>query len=131
MKSRTTLTMMELVIMLLVFALAAALCLQAFAGAEQTSARAAALDRAAGEARNAAETLKGCSGDFERAAALYGGSWDGQQWSFSFAGCTLRARPIEGGPALLGQAEITVTDPEGAVLYSITAAWQKEGSRHE
>lgn len=131
MKSRSTLTLMELLIMVLVFALAAALCLQAFAGANRISETAAARDRAVLEAQNAAEVLKSCSGCWEEAAHLYGGTWDGSVWTLSWDSGTLRAAPTDSGDPLLGQAEITVTDRDGNLLIALTAAWQKGGSSHE
>jgi len=58
MRSKSPLALMEQVVMLLVFGLAAALCLQAFAFADQMSARNRAVDRAVVECQRAAETLK-------------------------------------------------------------------------
>ena len=131
MKSKSTLTVMELLIMLLVFALAAALCLQAFAGAHSISSGAADLDRAILEAQNAAETLKGCAGNYEKAAALHGGCWEGTCWTVEYEGGTLRAVPAESGIPLLGQAIITATDAEGTTLCTLTVGWQKGGGVHE
>jgi len=130
MKNKTSLTLIEMLIMLLVFALAAALCLQAFAAADQTSKRAAALDRAVIEAQNAAETLKSC-GSYETAASLYGGSWDGQRWTVHYEGGTVRAAARTDLHALLAGADITVTDENGTVLYTLSTIWQREGPGHE
>ena len=58
MKNKAPLTMIEQVIMLLVFTLAAALCLQAFTAANQSSKAYAARDRAATQAQSTAEALK-------------------------------------------------------------------------
>ena len=63
MKSKAPLVLMEQMVMLLVFALASALCLQAFVKSGDLSQRSAARDRAAVEAQNAAETLRSQSGD--------------------------------------------------------------------
>ena len=58
MKSRASLQLIEQLIMVLVFALAAALCLRAFAEADSIAARTACRDEAVLTAQNAAELLK-------------------------------------------------------------------------
>ena len=63
MKSKAPLVMMEQIVMILVFALAAALCLQAFVLSDASSRRAAARDRAAAVAQTVAETIRHTGGD--------------------------------------------------------------------
>lgn len=63
MRSKAPLAMMEQMIMLLVFALAAALCLQAFVKSDQLSKRGEARDRAMVLCQNTAETLRYFGGD--------------------------------------------------------------------
>ena len=58
MKSKATLVLMEQLVMLLVFALAAALCLNVFARADEISKQTARRDEAVLIAQNAAEILK-------------------------------------------------------------------------
>lgn len=58
MRSKSPLALMEQLVMVLVFALAAALCLQVFAFSDQTSERNETIDRAVMECQNVAETLK-------------------------------------------------------------------------
>lgn len=58
MKSKAPLALMEQIVMVLVFALTAALCLRMFVLADQLSRKYAATDRAVLEAQNAAEWLK-------------------------------------------------------------------------
>ena len=78
MKSKAPLMLMEQMIMLLVFALAAALCLQAFVKSEQLSSRSENRDRAVTIAQTAAETIRHCGGDMgnalEEAAEILGGT---------------------------------------------------------
>ena len=128
MRNKAPLALMELLIMVLVFALAAALCLQAFSSADRQSRQSAARDRAVAEAQNAAEVLKGHRGNYEAAAACYGGSWDGMRWVISYDDCTLQVLPRDSGHDLLGCAEIQVTSTDGTPLFSLSAAWQKEGT---
>lgn len=62
MRSKASLSLMEQLMMVLVFALCAALCLRVFAGARQISEETARCDDAVVIAQNAAEMLKaGCS----------------------------------------------------------------------
>ena len=62
MKSRAPLALMEQIVMVLVFALAAAICLQAFVASGKLSRQAEERGRAVVEAQNMAEALKydGC-----------------------------------------------------------------------
>lgn len=136
MRSKAPLAMMEQLVMVLVFALAAALCLQVFVLSDKTSRRNEARDRAVLEAQNTAEELKSLRGDFSRAAGLYGGTFDGQTWDLSYdtdweqeAGADaayhiLTTRSDSGDP-LLGYADVTVYTAEGELLFSLPVAWQE------
>ncbi len=130
MKNRSTLTLIELLIMLLVFALAAALCLQAFAAADRTSAESARLDAAVTDAQNAAELLKSCGGDYEQAATILGGTWDGLLWVIPGEQYTLQIAPVDSGHPLLGCAELRVCTAEEEI-FSLHAAWQEGGGSLE
>lgn len=134
MRSKTPLAMMEQLLMLLVFALAALVCLQVFVFSGQTSRRNEARDRAVLEAQNAAEELKSLRGDMILAAKLYGGSCDGQTWSWTYDEnwerdggddyCVLVTRSDSGEP-LLGAAQVTVSTAEGDQLFALPVAWQE------
>ena len=136
MKNKGSLVLMEQLLMVLVFAIAAAFCLQAFALSQKISRQFTQTDRASAAAQSAAETLKSCSGDGAAAALLLEGSWDGEQlsvlydenWSPVAADgvYALTAQPVSGGriPGL-GEAEITVSSAQGELLFSLSAAWQE------
>ena len=62
-RSKAPLTLMGQLLMVLFFALTAAICLQAFANSEAISQSSADRDAAALLAQNAAETVKGVHGD--------------------------------------------------------------------
>ena len=134
MTNKAPLALIELVVMLLVFGLAAIFCLRAFVWADAESDRIVARDRAMTQAQNAAEVLKACHGDFEQAAKIYGGSWDGTSWTVCYdedwsqenaAGLyTLEVVPSEEEFAYLGAADIRVF--RGALcLAQLEAAWQE------
>lgn len=137
MRSKAPLVLMEQLVMVLVFALAAALCVQVFVLSDQTSRSHEARDRAVVAAQNAAENLKGCGGDYAAAAARCGGDWNGSMWGISYdeawqvcsdqgqAAYHVLVTPAESGRDLLGQAQVTVYTAEGDVLFSIPVAWQE------
>lgn len=120
MRSKTPLVLTELIIMLLVFTLAAGLCLRAFLWADETSRRSARADAALTAARNAAELTKHHKGDLATAAAEYGGTYDGESWSFTAGEITVTVTLLPTHDPLLGLARVTAGET------ALTAAWQEE-----
>ena len=112
MKNKTSLLLMEQLVMVLVFALAAALCLTAFAKADQISRETVRRDEAVLIAQNAAQVLKATSGDMDRAAATANGS-----------GYQMEIERI-GTQDLLGQAEIRVWLEE-ELVFTLRTGWQE------
>ena len=135
MRSRAPLALMEQTVMVLIFALAAALCLRAFALADGISRQVEATDRAVLWAESAADTLKARNGDLSRAAAELGGELDGQRGTILLdenwqetAGepaYILTARPVQTGRPLLGKAQIDVVQKNGERLFSLEVCWQE------
>ena len=72
MKSKASLTLMDLLVMVLVFALAAALCMQVFAAARAISVETIRQDEAVLLAQNGAELLKSGMAEPEVEARLSG-----------------------------------------------------------
>ncbi len=134
MKRNASLVLLELVIMLLVFSVAAAMCVRAFAWADEHSRLSANEDMALLQAQNAAQALKAACGDYAQAARCCGGQWDkiwqihyDEAWCMvpSEAAFLLQVQPVDSENALLGKARLTVTDPEGTVLAELTVCWQE------
>ena len=127
MRSKATLVMIEQVVMVLVFALAATLCVQMFVLTEKQSKKYEATDRAVLEAQNMAETLK--SGETE-------GITEGTPWCISFdsewkvtedeaqRSYYLEVHYTE--EAWLWKAEVIVFSATGTELYRIPVAGQKQ-----
>ena len=138
MRSKTPLFLMEQVVMALVFALAAALCLRAFVYADALSARNTARDQAVLQAESAAEVLKHCRGDLEQAAGLLGGTKDdtgillefSEDWKTAAVSPAflLKVRLEESGQPYLGQAQVEVTDAGGELLIRLPVRWQEVAS---
>ena len=124
MKSRAPLVLMELVVMVLVFALASALCLHAFVLSRQLAHRSLLADEALLLAQNAAETLKLTGGDLQTADAQLGGQAQAGLWTLEQGALLLEVRPVTVNLAGLGRAEVRVlrgNDP----LVTLPVAWQE------
>lgn len=136
MRSRAPLALIEQTVMVLVFALAAALCLRAFVLADGISRQVEATDRAVLWAESAADTLKARKGDLAQAAAELGGNLNGRCWTIPLdenwqetaekPTYTLTVRPVESDQPLLGKAQIDVTEGSGDSLFSLEVCWQEE-----
>lgn len=112
MKSKVTLVLTELLIMILVFSLAAAVCLQVFVRAGEISRRTALRDEASILAQNAAELLKATGGDLEQASALCDGA------------LRLELEKLPADIPGLGEAQIRVYSGE-ELLVSFRTGWQE------
>ena len=135
MKRSASLILVELLIMLTVFAVSAALCLRAFVWSDNKAKECAAKDFALMQTQNAAETLKHCRGDFSQAAQNYGGWWDGTSWDIFYddswnvtgeeAVYILRVVPQTDETNCLGKAKLTLVDREDTVLAELSVCWQE------
>lgn len=138
MKSKAPLLLMEQMVMLLVFALAAALCLQAFVQSDRLSKESAARDRAITLCQNAAELVRHGGGDLAAAAEKLGGVCTGEElcagydkdWTASdVQSCTYRltVRPVDSGVEGLGRARISVVEEASENrLFELETAWQED-----
>jgi hypothetical protein len=135
MRGKAALSLIEQSIMLLVFAFAAAICLKAFVWADSKSALEQAQDMATVQLETAAETIKYYQGDFEVAAAELGVKAQGDELYVSYGEdlsvgsenpCYfLKAARLNSGKALLGQANLELTDSGGQVLSRLAVCWQE------
>ena len=124
MNRRAVLTLMELLVMVLVFALAAAVCLQGFATAAELRRETACYDRAVVLAQNGAEVLKACGGDLPEAAVLLGGSVSPGALTARQEGLALNIQLRDSGIPGLGRADVWVTEEE-EILFRLTVSWQE------
>ena len=147
MKSKAPLLLMEQMVMLLVFALAAALCLQAFVKSGDSEDR----DRAAALCQNAAEAVRHSRGDLKKTAELLGLSYPyegdvealslgyDKDWN-SFGVVqevgkdvlrTVRIAPVDSGVDGLGRARIEAFGWDDSSqagpnsIYAIEVCWQE------
>ena len=145
MRSKAPLALMEQLIMVLVFALAAALCLQMFALSDRISREKEAQDRLVILVQNAAELVKHTGGDSgEPLAALqaqFGGQVDGPVWHAFFdemltptlseqAAYRVEVRLLSADSAGLNRAQVVAARADGTVPFPIDLFWQKEVTAH-
>ena len=137
MKNKAPLALMEQLIMILVFALASALCLRLFAYSDQVSVSGAARDQAAAVVQNAAEALKLSGGSMESLAHMLGGEADADGWRMGYDSSwqeTDEKRPAfiaeakitEDDIPLMGSAEVSARTADGKPLFQVTVCWQEE-----
>lgn len=112
MKSKASLVLMEQLVMVLVFALAAAMCLRLFAKADGISAEITRRDEAVVLAQSAAEMLKSCGDPVTVHSQLETGAY------------SLEIREERTDLPNFSQAQIVVIH-EGNVLFTLKTGWQE------
>ena len=137
MKNKAPLALLEQIIMILVFALTAAFCLQGFILSDQISRRQEMQTQAVLIAQNTAETLKNTAGDFSESASRLGGVATEHGWSIPYdaswktltaldtATYVLEITKLDSGTPNLGSAQIQLLHAED-ILFEITTAWQED-----
>ena len=123
MRNKAPLALLEQILMLLIFALAAVICLRAFLWSDDTSRHSARRDDALIHAQTMAETVKAYGGDFSAAAAALHGTVEDGALVIEGETYTLRAEKEAPAP-YLGQAEIAA-EVAGEVLFTLPVAWQE------
>lgn len=114
MKNKSSLVLLEQLVMVLVFALAAAMCLRMFAKADGVASEITHRDEAVALAQSAAEMLKSCGDPETVYSQLDTGAY------------TLEIQEETTDIPNLSQAKITVIY-EGNVLFTLRTGWQEAG----
>ena len=139
MKSKAPLALMEQILMVMVFALAAGLCLQVFVLGSQISHRCEAKDRAVLVVQNVAEVWKIHRGDARMCVQKLGGTYDVDGWQVGYdanweetgtdeAEYLVYAVPVATEDLLLGSVEICAQTADGDHLFEVSVAWQEDGN---
>lgn len=132
MKSKTTLALIEQLIMVLVFALAAALCLRLFVAADARSDRRAEIDHAVLAAQTAAEQLKQQHGDADAMGRkVFDSEWNDISEGEN-AAYYLRVSEETTEYDCLWKANISVCTADGIELFSLPVSGQRSegGTAH-
>lgn len=126
-RSRAPLALMEQIIMILVFALAAAVCLQAFVYADSLSKEGAQEVTAVNHAQEVTECVKSVQGDMDEACRETAGTHiaDGICVDYPDDQMCVLLTVTEYGEWLT-KALVKVQDRDGQTIYSMQTAWQTE-----
>lgn len=127
---------MEQIIMLLVFALSAAVCLQIFALSGEISDDMENRGNAVTAVQNIAESMKINGGDLEKHADFYGGSLEDGSWRIFYDSEWIPCEeekseyyaavsPVESENPLLGKARVFASSNEGELIFELTVSWQE------
>ena len=138
MKNRTMLSLMDMLSMVLVFAVSAAICLRAFSKADVLSRTEEERSAACRAAASLTEVLKAEKGDLAKVSSVYGGRLDGAgtlavmldasyEMTEGEGGRRMEARLLDNGNPYLGTAEVTVFSADGQIVLTMSAAWQTDG----
>lgn len=137
MTKKSVLQLMELLIMVLVFALSACICVRCFVHADRLSRQQEQKTQAMLVAQNAAELLKAEKGDLEKAASQMGGTWDKNSWKLPLNASwepvnaekstefLLLVTKLDAGQLPMGKALVQVMRDD-TVLVEVQVAWQEE-----
>ena len=139
MKNKAPLALMEQILMVLVFALAAGLCLQIFVFGNAVSRRCEAKDNAVLAVQNAAEIWKMNRGDAQKCTQEFGGQLENDTWQIAYdtnwqeangneAEYRVCAVPVATNDQLLGCADISAVTADGDCLFQVRVAWQEVGN---
>lgn len=140
MKSKAPLALIEQTVMVLVFALSAALCIQAFVKADNISTGIEERSRAALAAQDAAELIKHSGGDMGHALSgageLLGGTYEQGMLYVDYDGdwnpsdgygayrLTAQGVPVEEPGLYKALVQVVTGDPEEPeLLFELEAAW--------
>lgn len=127
-RSKAPLALMEQIIMILVFALASAVCLQAFVYSDQLSRTDEQRQNAMAKASQVTEYCKANHGDLEKAGEILGAdvTEDSLKIRYPKDGMILSLRLTE-QTDYLQKAVISVTSLEGEEIYNMDIAYQIGG----
>lgn len=148
MRSKAPLALMEQLMMVLTFALAAAVCVQVFALSDKLSQRNAARDKATVLCQSVAETLHHNGGDVEAALTQVSGAEPGMRDGFGYfcsydesweslfyqtdrpqqSSYTLRVAQVDSGVAGLGKANVEAFAWRAGTmesLFALDVTWQE------
>ena len=136
MKNKAPLSLMEQLVMLLVFALAAVLCLQVYVLSGQVSRHCEVRDQAVTLVQNTAESVKASRGDASQYPRLLGGSGDADRWCICYDEDWKQTAPEtscyrllicaeDTGLPTLGRASVSAMTESGEPLFSVAIAWQE------
>lgn len=127
-RSKAPLALMEQIIMILVFALTAAVCLQAFVYSNTLSKKGENENLAASHAQEVVEYCKMLGGDLDQVCGSLSGerTESGLKVSYEEDRMTVYLAVTDSSP-WLEKAKVRVEMEDGSEIFSLDTAWQKGG----
>lgn len=127
-RSKAPLALMEQIIMILVFALTAAVCLQAFVYSNNLSEEGDKENMAASHAQEVVETCKMYSGDLDQVQLKLSGerTENGIRVFYEEDHMTVVLEITEQSD-WLARAKVSVQDEKDQEIFSVDTAWQRGG----
>ena len=127
-RSKAPLALMEQIIMILVFALASAVCLQAFVYSDQLSRTDEQRQSAMAKAQQVTEYCKAVSGDLEKTGEALGADVTEEGLTIRYPeDDMLLSLKLTEQTDYLQRAVVSVTDMEGREIYNMDIAYQIGG----
>ena len=127
-RSKAPLALMEQIIMILVFALTAAVCLQAFVYSNQLSVKGDQENLAASHAQEVVEHCKTMSGDLDQVQSQLSGERAGDSLTVAYEKDHMTVvLKITEKTDWLAKAKVRVLDEKGQEIYSVDTAWERGG----
>jgi len=108
--------LIEILLALLIFAIASAICLQVFVTSHQIAADSNTLNRAVVAAQNGAECFKAAGGDLKETAKLLSG----------YEGYNIEIKELTKSGGLV-TAEVNVSDASGNLIFSVPVSAMEVG----
>lgn len=124
MKNKASLVLMELLVMILVFALAAAVCLGIFVKSDEISRSTHLRDRAVVLAQNGAEVMKACAGEADTAADKLDGFVNGDVITVCREELVMTIAKVPSQIPGLGSGAVQVWQGD-VCLFVLEFAWQE------
>ena len=135
MKNKAPLMLMEIMILMLVFAFATALCIKAFVKSDEISRRSEARDNAVIIVENVAERLRNNGGDLAKTAMELDADLNGNTIVINYDKYThktdnvseyqMKAELCSAKMKGMGEARISVSDKKSDELFAVSVMWQE------
>ena len=137
--AQSSLFLMEMMVVILYFALTSAICVHLFAQSYQTAKHSEDLTNGVLQAESAAELYKSTAGDLQQTAELLDAKWEAAgslmvlydaHWQIVQQDGAYQLTMSAAQETLIPTAEIVISTPEGKEIYRLTVkAYQPGGDR--
>ena len=134
-RNKNPLALMEQVLMVLIFSIAAAVCIRAYVISRNLSVQSSNRDEAGRICVSIVETIKACKGEEEtiiegcnlrKQSDCLIGYYDGEFKAVDKEDCEYVVTVNFSEEGLLGRAKVTMKDKAGHAIFALDTAWQED-----